>query len=178
MSSSKVIIDAVRRGVPSVGLDTADGVAPDREDIFARSHTDTFFGVCFTLILDRLSRFFAFQRSFDLRCFLATFFALLFGISCSSVVLDCLNDLACDVRDLALRKYKFAANGFKPLHAVIENNVWIVLHVCMHLLKLINLVLRWEVLESIPRPLSYFLWNLWSLLWIHQCQHEMPCVAE
>jgi hypothetical protein len=80
LSSSKVIIDALR-GVLSVELDTADGVAPDREDIFARSQTETFFfGSDLVFIFARLAWFFAFARNFALWCFFITLFCLLLAM--------------------------------------------------------------------------------------------------
>jgi hypothetical protein len=160
LSSSKLV---TVRGVPSVGLDTADGEAPDREDIFARSHTETFFAVCFTLTLERLSRFFTFHRSLDLRCFLATFLLLLFGILCSSVLVDCLNDCVANFCHLALCKYKFSPHRVKAFHTLIENNVWISTHCRVHLFQLVDVKLRREVLQSIPCSLPYCLWNLWCL---------------
>lgn len=69
-------------GIPPDGLDTADGEAPVRRDVFARSKTDCFFlEGDFTFACARLSLFLAFHRFLALRCFLATFRALLFGIS-------------------------------------------------------------------------------------------------
>jgi len=125
LSSSNVIIDAVRLGVLSVGLDTADGDAPDREDVsiaaFARSKTETFFfgfGVL-SLARARPSRCLAFQRLRDLRCFLETFFVLLFGISTPCCVLDRFDDAIADIVHSLVHYGKFSTDAVKTLHALI-----------------------------------------------------------